>query len=355
MIPSHDEAWPSDNWRITMARLVDVAQRAGVSVAAASSVLGAAPSTIGVSARTRERILRAAADLKYRRNPLAASFRTGRTYDIGVCITDARTYLTHMEGSHRFWAICSAAARMGYRVSLVGIEAGQHMDSRLMDGCIVMGNLDASLIKAMTELAAAVPVLTVNIPIPGAIVVDEDMSWADERVSAARYLFGLGHRTIAVSYLRRSGPTRDVSRLFREVARDMRLDATIHGLGELTLTRDYASLDALWSARPFPTALYAVDDEYARAALSRLAQRGLRVPDDVSVFSGNTRPEKSPLTPALTGLDIHSDEVADEMMRKFVGAIESKTRPERITLGAPRVELIERESCAPPLNDRREV
>lgn len=330
-----------------MARLVDVAKKAGVSVAAASSVLGAAPSTIGVSAETRKRILSAAKELNYRRNPLAASFRTGRTYDIGVCIAEARAFLTHPEGSYRFWAICDAAAHMGYRISLVGIGPDQHLDPRLMDGCIVMGGVSEPIQKSMEAFAKVVPVLTVNVPIAGAVSVAEDMSWVGGRALAAKYLFGLGHRCIAVSYLKRSGSSRDTPRLFRETAREMGIAATIHGLGELTLTREYASLDALWGLEPRPTALFAVDDEYARAAISRLGRRGLRVPEDLSVFSGNTHSEKSPLAPALTGLDLRYDAVIVEMLRKFVAIIEGKSRANEITLGSSSVAVIERDSCIP--------
>jgi len=317
-----------------------------VSVAAASSVLGAAPSTIGVSAETRRRILRVAADLGYRRNPLAASFRTGRTYDIGICMADAHAHLTHPEGAFRFWAICDAAARCGYRVSLVGLRADQHMDPRLLDGCVAMGGLGDDLRAAMERFSAAIPVLTLGPPIPNAIPVREDVSWMGERARAARYLFGLGHRVIAVSYLKHAGRVGEVHELFRAVARQEGIDATIYGLGELTLTREYASLEALWSLKPFPTALYAVDDEYARAAISRLAERGLRVPEDLSVFSGNTHSERGPLTPALTGLDIHTERIIEELIRKFVGIVESRERPKELTLGPVRVELLERDSCA---------
>ena len=61
--------------------IVDVAQRAGVSVATVSRALRAMPN---VSSATRERVLAAADELQYTASPLAAGLVTGRIRSVGV-------------------------------------------------------------------------------------------------------------------------------------------------------------------------------------------------------------------------------------------------------------------------------
>lgn len=331
-----------------MSRLFDVAERAGVSRAAASSVLGAKPSNIGVSAATRERVLRAASELGYRQNPLAASFRTGKTWSIGVCLDAAEAYISHPEGALNFWHISRAAADRGYLVSLIGLRPDLRMDPRLIDGCIVVGSVRPELQQEMTRFAERIPVLSTDVPIPGAIEVKADMSWRAERRLAADYLYDLGHRSIAVSYIGRAGIEADVSAIFREVAERRGVAVHVHGLGEKTLTRRYRSLEALQSMEPFPTAFFAIDDQYARVLISRLGRRRLHVPEDVSVFSGSTHPGDQPMSPGLTGLNLHSGESLEQMVNMFIDIIEGRAPQRQIQLPAVKVDLIERESCAPP-------
>jgi DNA-binding LacI/PurR family transcriptional regulator len=66
--------------------IVDVAQRAGVSIATASRVIS--HSTYPVSEATRQKVLLAAEELKYTPNSLARSLRTQRSNLIAVLVGD---------------------------------------------------------------------------------------------------------------------------------------------------------------------------------------------------------------------------------------------------------------------------
>ena len=63
--------------------LVDVARRAGVSLATASRAMNA---TYGVSAATRERVLAAAEELAYVVSPEASRLAGGRTGRVGLVV-----------------------------------------------------------------------------------------------------------------------------------------------------------------------------------------------------------------------------------------------------------------------------
>ena len=88
-------------------------------MAAASAALSGSSGTIAVGASTRERVLRIARESGYRPNPLAASLRTGRTRNLGICFPNAEEYLSHPQGARRFWTMCEIAARFGYHISIL--------------------------------------------------------------------------------------------------------------------------------------------------------------------------------------------------------------------------------------------
>ena len=330
-----------------MPSLKDVANKAGVSVAAASAALGNRPSNIGVSAETRSRILSAAKELRYRRNPLAASLRTGRTYNIGVWLPNAEAYLTHPQGARNLWTICRIAARHGYHVSIVVPEA-RHMDPRLMDGCLIMDEATPALEKGAARLTESIPVLSLGASIPGAIFVRESRDWLACRQRAAEYLYDLGHRRVAIAHLEAPSPQDLIQHQFEEAARARGIAVDLHSFSEVALDRRYPTIGAILDMKPLPTAVFAIDDDYARALIPRLIQRGVRVPEDLSVFSGSTLPDAVGMGVGLTGLVLHFERKLEELFGKFVEIIESGSGVTEIPLQPFDVDLVERDSCAPP-------
>lgn len=122
--------------------LKDIAQAAGVSVALVSYVLNDKGKSNRVNADTAERIHRIANQLGYRPNTIARSLRSGRSYTIGVVLSDiSNPFFAHL-------ARCmeDAAQQAGYTV-LFGSsdESVKKMDalmenlwSRGVDGLIVV-------------------------------------------------------------------------------------------------------------------------------------------------------------------------------------------------------------------------
>ena len=330
-----------------MSTLKDVAGKAGVSIAAASTALSGRSSTIGVSAETRARILSAAKALGYRRDPHATSLRTGQTYNIGIWLPKAQAYLAHPQGARNFWGICEAAAGHGYHASIV-VPDRMQVDPRLMDGCLIMGAIDAASETQAAQLATDIPVLSMTTPFPGAILVREDRSWGVSRQRAAGYLYDLGHRRMAVTHLMEEESQRIIPSQFEAVAREHGITAQLSSFGEANLDRRYPTIGKILDMDPLPTAAFAIDDDYARNLIGRLMHRGLRVPDDVSVFSGSTLPQPDGAPPGLTGLVLHYELELEELFRKFVNIIEKGSDTTEIRLRPFEVDLVERDSCAPP-------
>jgi DNA-binding LacI/PurR family transcriptional regulator len=330
-----------------MTTLKEIAEKAGVSVAAASAALSGRPGTIVVGASTRERVVRIARETGYRPNPLATSLRTGKTRTIGVCLPDPEAYLSHPQGARRFWMFCEIASRHGYFVSIL-VPDGAEVDPRTLDGCFIMDPIEPEFEDKVARLVPAMPVLCAGTSIAGAVAVHEDGSWHVWRKRAAEYLFDLGHRRVALVQFRRKHSESEIPQQFEETARERDVKSDLHVFEENELDRGYPTIDKILGMQPLPTAVFAIDDEYARALVARLLYRGIRVPEDVSVFSGSISPLPDARLPQLTGLVLHERPLYETLFAEFVKIVDGTSDATEIQLPSLEVELVERDSCAPP-------
>jgi len=327
-----------------MAKLKDVAKQAGVSTAAASAVLGGRSSTIGTSPTTRQRIIEAAEQLGYTPSPAALSLSTGQTNTLGLVISDPVTYLSHPNGAINLASFCNAAAASNYRVLLVTTDREGSIDPRLMDGCVVFGWVDDDTAAIIERMARQIPVASTYRQIPGGITVTINEQTEEKHRQAARHLYQFGHRHLAVVDL--PVVRHAAQHIFEQVAAEQKLDVQLDAFTDDWESRTYESVHEIAALQPMPTAVYAFDDDYARALIARLAHDGKRVPYDLSVFSGSTHSDGFQITPPLTGIDSHYEQQIIRLIEVFTGALRRKEDLEQIVIEPPAVELIERGSCA---------
>lgn len=329
-----------------MARLRDVAKEAGVSIGAASSVLGGRSSTIGTSPSTRRRILDAANRLQYTPSPAAVSLSTGRTNTIGLVFNDPLTFLSHPQGAIVVAGICDGAAAAGYRILLVTADREGSIDARLMDGCIVHGWIDQPTADILERLAKQIPVASTYRRIPGTIAVVMNDPIEAKYELAARQLYQLGHRHLALVDLQFGSP--QVKSIFTQVADQLGIQVQIDMFTDDWQTRSYPTVHQIAAMSPLPTAVFAFDDDYARALIARLAYDGRRVPHDVSIFSGSTHVRGFQTTPPLTGIDCHQEQQISQFVKSFTQCMRHKDPMTQIVTDPTAMELVERDSCAPP-------
>jgi DNA-binding LacI/PurR family transcriptional regulator len=94
-----------------------------------------------------------------------------------------------------------------------------------------------------------------------------------------------------------------------------------HGTG-------YAGAEALFAAGEPPTAILAFSDAFARGAIQAIEDKGLSVPDDISVVGFDDNPIALRMRPALTTVRQDVDEKGRAAVRALTTAIErAKTRP----------------------------
>jgi LacI family transcriptional regulator len=166
---------------------------------------------------------------------------------------------------------------------------------------------------------------------------------------AVRYLHELGHDRIGIL----NGP------LGLESAR-IRFDAWKEEMSCLSVGGDedqslvcggtdwsaesgYSAMDALIERNLDVTAIFCANDLLAIGALSALAKRGLRVPEDVSVVGFDDTELARHASPPLTTMRIYSRDMARSAVKRVLERIEYGTLPP-IRLEYP-IDLVVRESC----------
>jgi LacI family transcriptional regulator len=180
-----------------------------------------------------------------------------------------------------------------------------------------------------TELAQALPVVSIGDALSGAAVVGEVLF--DNSTGVARaleHLHGLGHRRIAV--LRRPGsPTNDRPAEVLVAAEADRL-----GLDVLVLSAPYELEQATAVAREMlradeaPTAAFCFSDSIAYGIYAAARELGLTIPRDLSVVGYDNHPMSAVLAPRLTTFDWRAEWLVEKAVDMVVEAI-GPQRPQR--------------------------
>lgn len=260
-----------------------------VTITDIAAATGVAPSTVSralsrpgrVSAATRARIVAAARELNYVPPASARTPASGRTGAIAVLVSDVTNpfYFGLIRGTQQ------QLKAAGYAQLLIDTEdSGEHEAEmlhemrRLLDGAILAASRLSE--RALHALAAQIPLVTVNRNVRGVPSVVMDTPAGIEQ--AVEHLISLGHRDIAYA----AGPDNSWSNRARWQA--MRTMAARHGcefrrIGPFPRGRHSGSAAADALLNTGATGLVAFNDLLAIGVLSRLRERGVRVPADVSV------------------------------------------------------------------------
>lgn len=271
------------------ASIVDVAQRAGVSVATVSRALRGMPN---VSQLTRDRVVRAAQELQYAASPLASGLVTGRVRSVGVVLPYAGRWFF----AEVVRGIEEALREEGYDLVLHVLADGRRREE-FLSSLPVRRRVDALIMVALPLSAGEVELMR-GLGLPMACVSEPTRGVHGDRIDnvaaarlAVQHLVNLGHRRIAciggdlegperfsVPGLRTNGFRAAVEEAGLSVRRDWERDGrfTAQG-GELAMTA------LLSQPGGRPTAVFCQSDEMAFGALRALRRSGLRCPDDVSI------------------------------------------------------------------------
>lgn len=307
--------------------LLDVAREAGVHPSTVSRALDPAKQD-RVKESTRARIVEEAKRLGYRPHLVARGLQSGRTATVGVIAADlGNTFVTpiihgiasSLESAEMLPTIAETQDDRRRMANIL-----DHMLSRRVDGIVAIAARSADQ-DALESANRIVPVVLAARPLEKTSmrqVVHDDRRGGR---LVAEHLHGLGHRTVAQLL----GPS-DVanftrrSRGFRSLIEESDMtEITIADEADRPIIEEGGRLmdQLLDNSTELPTAVFAHNDLMALGALSTLRQRGLRVPEDVSLVGYNDLPMVGHLSPPLTTVRYPSLEVgkqAGEMILRLL-------------------------------------
>jgi DNA-binding LacI/PurR family transcriptional regulator len=322
--------------------IYDVAQRAGVSKSLVSLVLQNAPQ---VSEKRREAVLSAIAELRYRPSRAASSLAGNRTRSIGVAIDDFENlwFVDLLRGMRR------VLDESGLNVSVADRHLNAHLERDPVDAFLSMqveGIVLAMDTGGSVPDFGGVPVVVAgarDVVPPGADLVANDD--AEGARLATQHLLDLGHRTIG--HLTGAGGIAALRRAsFEKAMAEAGLPAVVTGNGGTTEQDGYVATRSILDARPDTTGIFAANDVMLLGALAALHERGLSVPDDVSVVGYDNSPLAASHYLAFTTVDDRSLDVGIHAAEAILARQEEPHRePSRVLLSPV---LVRRSSTAVP-------
>lgn len=308
--------------------IYDVADRAGVSHMTVSRVLNGHPN---IRESTRVKVMTAIDELSYTRSSIARALATNRAMRIGVIIDNPGFY-----GPNSVLRAIEVAAREhGYAVS--SFAAGDADDRGADAGAVELQTQGVDALCVIAPRASSLDLLRQQaISVPTLVVKeepDEQMHSVciDQRAGAAaavRHLIELGHERI----LHIAGPPD----WFDAKARTEAWQATLEEAGLPVvppLIGDWSSDSGYTFGRELDlgdaTAVFVANDQMALGLMHGLAERGIRVPDDVSVVGFDDVPDARHYLPPLTTVRQHFDKLGEAVIGELVAAIEGEETEER--------------------------
>jgi DNA-binding LacI/PurR family transcriptional regulator len=316
-----------------------VAHRAGVSQSTVSLVLSG-KSAGRISARTEAAVRRAAEELGYRPNVAARALRTGLARTVGLVVTD----VTHPFFGPVLRGAQMAAWRAGYAVALVDVANDPDRELASFEA-LRAGPVDGFLFFTIDPPeTSGEHVVALEVSPPGMAFVRFDTERGTE--IAVRHLLDLGHTRIG--HLG-SDLEAETFRLRRESILSVLADAGLEPgpYARAPFKFDQAAGPALelLDAPERPTAIYCDDDILAGGVYLAARERGLRIPEDLSVVGFDDLPFVQVFAPPLTTIRIEPEALGSESFEVLAALMAGETDlPGRILP----VELVVRESTAPP-------
>ncbi|SPE36708.1 Transcriptional regulator, LacI family [Candidatus Sulfopaludibacter sp. SbA6] len=295
---------------MTDMNLEQVAKRAKVSTATVSRVLNNASVVKG---STRARVVKAIEELKYHPNLHARSLAGGKSRTIGVIVSN-------MENPFFFdiyKTIESDAHAGGYEVVMANTDyrSEQLVTSvRLMIGRRVAGlaaivsEMAPELIEELNE--SRIPVVFYDVGTPRHNITNIRVNYRRGIEKLVDYLHSLGHRRLGfVGHHAILGPINErMKAVMDAVARIPSLEVRT-AVDADTLEGGRQATRALLAGGFAPTAIVCVNDVTAVGALRELRERGLRVPEDVSVTGFDNVKLSEFCYPALTTVHIPRERI----------------------------------------------
>lgn len=324
------------------ATIWEVARTAGVSHQTVSRYL---KDVGGLRPTTREKIDKAIAELDYHPNAIARSMRTQRSNRIAIVLPELTTFVP----TPMLRGASAAAREAGYLTDVIGLEGGE---KRRVEGALALLNSrQADGILSFTPLGdlAHQPSTKRSVVVVGEY--DDDMHSQGAMADAGpvediiRHLADLGHRRFYHVAGLRNWASADNRRAMYEQSIE-KIGVESYGVydGDWSVGSGYRAATEL-PADSGVTAVFAANDYVALGVIRGFLDRGVRIPQDISVFGWDNEQFGEFLRPTLSSVRSDGEALGRQALLSLLATMKGEQPPEIDISGF--YELVLRESSGP--------
>ena len=311
--------------------IYEVAKKAGVSISTASKALN---DRKDVGDSTKERIRGIARQLNYEPSHFARALAMRKTGNIGVITV--RYYQTPMLTNPFYSKIIEGIEEqlINSDLNLVTnvlrreqVESGEMpkmVKEKSVDGVILLGHMPPGFVNSIVEKAP--PSVMVDNYIKDAQLSSIITDNVDGAYRAVSYLLDSGHRRIA--YVA-GHPSRYSFKQRADGYRKALAERGIKADEKLVLFNDgeepgYAWMNRIMEGAERPDAIFACNDVHAILAINMLKDKGLSVPDDVSVIGFDNIELTEHFIPSITTVEVNKEAMGIKAAEILTDIINSK-------------------------------
>lgn len=311
-----------------MISMKDISTRCGVSVATVSKALN---DHSDISENTKEMVRKIAREMGYFPNSSARALKTNRTFNIGVLFVDrARNGLTHDYFAHVLDSFKVTAEAKGYDLTFINCNKTtqrmtylEHSRYRGVDG-VVIAHVDFDQNEVSELIKSEIPVVTIDHTFDNKpSVVSDNIGGIRELVS---YVVSKGHTRIAyVNGGDRSSVTRNRIGAFYKTMDELGIPVR----EEYMIDGDYRNptvccevTKKLLDLSERPTCILYPDDLASIGGINAIKERGLSIPDDISIAGYDGIDVARYLEPKITTIAQDTMTIGSTAAEKLIGMIE---------------------------------
>ncbi|MCM1112926.1 MAG: LacI family transcriptional regulator [Muribaculum sp.] len=338
-----------------MTSMKDISKACGVSVATVSKALN---DHKDIGEETKQHIRKVAREMGYFPNSAARALKTNRTHSIGVLFADdARSGLTHDYFASVLDSFKRMAEKCGYDLTFINSSKNrvdsmtylEHSRYRGFDG-VAIACIDFTDPEVLELVQSDIPLVTIDYVFNGRIAVLSDNAGGMQEL--AEYICRRGHRKIAYIHGANAGSSRTVtgnrlSSFYRTTER-FGIEVPAEYVREAfyrDTEKSYHATNEMLDLQDPPTCIIYPDDFAAFGGINAIRERGLRIPEDISVAGYDGIQAARHLEPRITTLRQDTEQIGFVAARELISLIErpKATIIQQITVAG---ELVEGQSVA---------
>lgn len=312
-----------------MVSMKDISIACGVSVATVSKALN---DHSDIGEETKERIRQVAKEMGYFPNASAKALKTNRTNNIGVLFVDeAQSGLTHDYFAYVLDSFKRTAEEQGYDITFINccksranrMSYLEHARYRGFDG-VVIACIDFYDPEVMELVRSDIPVVTIDHLFNNRIaIISDNVKGMKDLLT---YIYEQGHRKIAYIHGADSAVTQSRLASFYKTAEELGIRIPDEYIKEAAYRSTKESFDRtqeLLDLKEPPTCILYPDDFASFGGINAIKERGMKIPEDISVAGYDGIRIGRHLEPQLTTLKQDTEQIGAKAAECLINLIEN--------------------------------